>query len=252
MNRKTSSGSKGVRTKRQAVREKRRRQQRMQRFYILLGVVGAALIIAAGLILPDLLTPVGEIVTITPKSRPMTDGRAMGDPNAPVTIEVFEDFQCSACKFFSEEIEPQIVDAYVASGDVYYIFRQFPFLDDRAPRKESDQAANASMCAGDENRFWDYHDLLFANYTGDPLMFSDKRLVAFAEELGLEMDSFNQCFNAFLHREEVDADLAKGREFGVSGTPSVFVNGKILTPGQVPTFEQVSQVVEAELAESGN
>ena len=94
--------------------------------------------------------------------------------------------------------------------------------------------------------------MLFANYTGESQMFSDKRLVAFAESLELDIDSFNQCFNAFLHRDEVDADLAKGRESGVSGTPSVFVNGRILTPGYVPSFDEISQAVEAELAKSGN
>ena len=154
MSNKQSKGKKGTTTRREAVREKRHQQQRKQRIYIVLGVVAAALVIAAIVIVPSLL-PVGDIVTITPQERPLVDGRAMGDPNAPVLIEVFEDFQCPACKSYSEQIEPQVVDAYVATGDVYYIFRHYPFLDDNAPRNESDQSANASMCAADENRFWD-------------------------------------------------------------------------------------------------
>lgn len=247
-----SSGSTRIGTRRQAIREKRKKQQRRQRLYIIFGVVGAAIILAALLILPNLLTPVGDIATITPQSRPMVDGRAMGDPNAPVTIEVFEDFQCSSCKTYSEQIEPQIVENYIANGDVYYIFRQFPFLDDQAIRKQSDQAANASMCAADQNHFWEYHDILFANQTHESQMFSDKRLQAFAEKLGLDMGSFNQCFNRFQHRDEIDADLAKGKEAGVTGTPSVFVNGRILTPGYVPSFAEISQAIDAELTQSGN
>lgn len=252
MSKNPSAGKQGPTTKRQAVREKRRRQQRKQRLYIILGVVGVAVIIAALLIVPS-LQPVGDIVTITPHERPMVDGRAMGDPNAPVTIEVYEDFQCPACKTFSEQIEPQVVEAYVATGDVYYIYRHFPFIDDRAPRNESDQAANASMCARDENRFWDYHDMLFANWNGENQgAFNDKRLVAFAEALGLEMESFNQCFNAKLNKDEIDADLQSGRDSGVTGTPSVLVNARMITPGFVPSFAEISEAVEAELTKSSN
>lgn len=252
MSKNSSAGRQGTTTKRQAVREKRQRQQRKQRLYIILGVVGVAVIIAALLIIPS-LQPVDDIVTITPHERPMVDGRAMGDPNAPVTIEVYEDFQCPACRTFSEQIEPDVVEAYVVPGDVYYIFRHFPFIDDRAPRNESDQAANASMCARDENRFWDYHDMLFANWNGENLgAFSDKRLVAFAEALGLDMESFNQCFEANTNKDEINSDLLSGRDSGVTGTPSVFVNGRMLTPGFVPSFAEISEAVEAELAQTSN
>lgn len=252
MSKNPSAGRQGTTTKRQAVREKRQRQQRKQRLFIILGVVGVAVIIAALLIIPS-FQPVGDIVSITPHERPLVDGRAMGDLNAPVTIEVYEDFQCPACKTFSEQIEPQVIDAYVDTGDVYYIYRHFPFIDDRAPRNESDQAANASMCARDENRFWDFHDMLFANWNGENQgAFSDKRLLAFAEALGLDMESFNQCFEANPNKDEIDADLLSGRDSGVTGTPSVFVNGRMLTPGVVPSFAEISEAVEAELAKSRN
>jgi protein-disulfide isomerase len=252
MSKKSSTSRKGPVSKRQAARERRKQKQRKQRTYIVLGVVGVAAVIAALLIIPSLL-PVGDIVVATPHERPMVDGRTMGDSNASVTIEVFEDFQCPACKSFTEQIEPQIVDAYVATGDVYYIFRHNPFLDDRAPRNESDQAASASMCAGDENRFWDYHDMLFANWNGENQgAFSDKRLVAFAEAIGLDMPAFNACFDATLHEAEINTDLELARNSGVTGTPSVMVNGRIISPGFVPSFQQISDVVEAELANSGN
>lgn len=252
MSKRSSSGSKGVSTRREVVREKRLAKQRRQRILIVLGVVGAALVIAAIVIIPS-LQPVGDIVAITPHSRPMVDGRAMGDSNAPVLIDVYSDFQCPACKTFAEQIEEQVVDTYVSTGQAYYNYRHFPFIDDRAPRNESDQAANASMCASDENRFWDYHDILFANWNGENQgAFNDNRLVAFAESLGLDMPVFNDCFNANLHKEEIDTDYSTGRTIGVTGTPSVFVNGQQLTPGFIPSFEEISQAVEAELATSGN
>jgi protein-disulfide isomerase len=252
MSKKSSSGRKGPVSKREAVRERRKQKQRRQRSYIVLGVVGVAAVIVALLIIPSFL-PVGDIVVVTPHDRPMVDGRAMGDPNAPVTIEVYADFQCPACKSFTEQIEPQIVDAYVAPGEVYYIFRHFPFLDDQAPRNESNQAASASMCAGDENRFWDYHDMLFANWNGENQgAFSDKRLIAFAEAIELDMPAFNTCFDANVHEEEINSDELLGRNSGVTGTPSVMVNGRIISPGFVPSFQQITDAVEAELANSDN
>ena len=252
MSKKSSSGKTGPVSKREAVRERRKQKQRRQRLYIVLGVIGVAIIIAAAIIIPSAI-PAGDFVTITPQARPMVDGKALGDPNAPVTVEVFEDFQCPACRAFTEQIEPQIVDTYVATGEVYYIFRHFPFIDDRAPRNESDQAASASMCAADENRFWDYHDMLFANWNGENQgAFNDKRLVAFAEAIGLDMAAFNACFEANSHEEEIKSDEQMGRDSGVTGTPSVMVNGRIISPGFVPSFQQISDAIEAELANSGN
>jgi protein-disulfide isomerase len=109
------------------------------------------------------------------------------------------------------------------------------------------------MCAADQNRFWDYHDILFANWNGENQgAFNDRRLVAFAENLNLDMEAFNQCFEANSHAEEINSDLEQGRSIGVTGTPSVFVNGRILTPGRVPSFSDISNAVEAELAAVGN
>jgi len=209
-------------------------------------------VIALIIIIPGLL-PAGEIVTVTPVDLPMVDGRSLGDPNAPVKIDVYADFQCPACKTFAEEIEPKIFDQFVANGDMYYTFRQFPFIDDEVVGKESDQAANASMCALEQERFWDYHAILFANWNGENQnAFSDKRLVAFADSLGLDMDAFNACFKANAYMDEIESDLAAGRMKGVRGTPSVFVNGELLTPGYVPSFDQISQAVNAILTGTEN
>ena len=249
---KETKGNKGKSSKREVVREKRLQEQKRRRIFIVLAIVIGALAIAAVIIIPSLL-PAGDIVTITPVERPLADGRAMGDPEAPVTIEVYEDFQCPACQAYSQQIAPQVKDAYVATGEAYYIFRHYPFLDDNAVRNESDQAANASMCAADENRFWDYHDMLFANWNGENQgAFNDKRLVAFAEALGLDMAAFNSCFEADLHAEEINSDFELGRQLGATGTPSVFVNGVQVSPGFVPQFTAIAEAVEAELAASGN
>jgi protein-disulfide isomerase len=238
-------------SKRQAVREKRKQQQRRQRLVIVLVVAGVALLVAAGLAYPSIrnaLQPVGEIISITPQARPMVDGTALGDPNAPVRMDVYVDFQCPACRGYSDQIENQVVENYVTTGQVYYVFRHFPFLDDGVPSKESDQAANASMCASEQDRFWDYHDILFANWDGENQgAFSDNRLIAYAESLGLDMEAFNACFQENRYQEEIEADLAAGRRTNVQGTPSVFVQGQLITPGFVPSLSKISTAVEAAL-----
>lgn len=238
-------------SKRQLIREKRRQERRRQRLVTILLIAGGALLIAALLIAPSIrnaLTPVGEIVQITPESRPMADGRALGEAEAPVTIEVFEDFQCPACKTFTEDIEPLVIENYVSGGQVRYVFRHFPFLDDQAAGSESDQPASASMCAAEQGRFWDYHDMLFANWNGENQgAFIDKRLVAFGEALNLDMDEFNACFEQNEYQDVIAEDLAAGRQAGVTGTPSVLVNGRMISPGFVPSFQDIEAAVRAEL-----
>ena len=245
-----------TKSKRQAIREQRDKRQRQQRLVVILVVAGAALIIAAFLIVPSIqraAAPVGEIIPITPKALPEANANTLGDPNAPVLVEVWSDFQCPACRIFAEQVEPLVVQNYVTPGKALYVYRQFPFLDDNTVIKESDQSANASMCAADQGRFWDYHDILFANWNGENAgAFADKRLVAFAESLGLDMDQFNTCFKANTFRTQINKDLQDGANAGVNGTPSVFVNGQLLTPGQVPSFEVVAAAIDAALANSGN
>jgi len=239
-------------SKRQLIREQRAKKSQRQRLITILAVVGVALVVAAVLIGPSLrssLAPVGEVVEIEPIERPFVDGRAMGVTDAPVLVEVWEDFQCPACKNFSEAVEPMIAETYIANGDVRYVYRHFPFIDGQSATKESQNSANASMCASEQERFWDYHDMLFANWDGENRgSFNDKRLIAFAETLGLDMEGFNECFDDNTYKAEIDADKNNGVQLGVTGTPSVFVNGQVLTPGFVPSFQELSAAIDAELA----
>jgi protein-disulfide isomerase len=217
---------------------------------------GIVLILAALFISPyivNAMRPVGAINQITEVARPYEDGRAIGNANAPVVVEVFTDFQCPSCKQYSETIEMSLINSeYVANGQVYYIFRQFPFIDRSSITKESHQAANASMCANEQGEFWSYHDMLFANWNGEnDGAFNDKRLVAFAETLGLNMDQFNACFKDNTYEAEITSDYDLGLGYGVSGTPTIFVNGQVVRPGYVPTYEQLVQEIDAALAEDG-
>ncbi len=235
-------------SKRQERREKMQRQQQRQRL-ITIGVITlvAALVVLA-VVWPQ-LRPVGEIVTITPAALPETDGLSMGDPNAAATIEVFEDFQCPACRRFTESTEPLIIENLVSTGNARYVFHHYPFLDGNGVGSigESDQAANAAMCANEQDKFWEMHSILFANWNGENQgAFSNRRLQAMGESLGLDTDAFNSCFNAIKYEAEIQADFDLGQQMGVSGTPTVFVNGeRVGAPGQVPSYQEIADAVNA-------
>jgi protein-disulfide isomerase len=132
---------------------------------------------------------------------------------------------------------------------VYYVFRHYPFIDKNTTTKESYQAAKASMCASDQDAFWDYHDMLFVNWNGENQgAFNDKRLAAFAEALGLNIEQFNSCFKGDTYESEIDADYDQGLKYGVQGTPTVFVNSTAVTPGYVPSYEDLKAAIDAALA----
>jgi protein-disulfide isomerase len=235
--------------RRTRIREQQKRASIRNRIVTIFAIVASALLLGFIFIYPS-IRPIGEIEIPESHEYPMVEGRAMGDPNAPVTIEIFEDFQCPACVGYTFTVELQIAETYVASGDVYYIYRHYPFLDDNAPGDESDQSAIASMCAADQGRFWEYHSILYANWNGqNEGAFNDRRLVAFAETIGLDMTEFESCFNNRRHYDEIMQDFQRGNFLGVYGTPSVFINGEIIMPGYVPTFEAVQETVDALLTE---
>lgn len=236
-------------SKRQQMREERLRRQQRQRITTLLIVIGAVLIIIALLIYPTLqqsLAPSGNIVQITPKPRPNANFNTMGDPNAPVKIIEFSDFQCPYCKRFSDQTEPLIVENYVATGKVF--FEYIPYGPGGYPiGQESSDAAMASFCAAEQGKFWEYHDMLFANHTGENVGdYTLKRLEAFAQALGLNLDQYNQCMKEKRFQDKIEEGIALGRENNVGGTPSFLINGK-LVEGAVP-YQTFQQEIEAALA----
>ena len=237
--------------KRSTAKRKRQQARQKQRQSVFLVVIGAVLVLVAIIVIASVIEknqPIGDIAMITPVERPNPQQTAMGNPDAPVRIDVFEDFQCPACQLYSKDIEPQVIENMVATGQVYYVFRHYPFLDDRSASSESDQAANASMCAAEQGRFWDYKDMLFANWDGENGgAFTDRRLTAFAEKLGLDMGGFESCFRDNKYKSEIDSDLRQGVQMGITGTPSVFVNNQEVTPGYVPTYEAIKALVDAAL-----
>jgi protein-disulfide isomerase len=223
------------------------RQQQRQRLILIGLVVLGATLVAFALIYPNVKS-VGDIIVVTPAALPNANGLTLGDPKAPATIDVFEDFQCPACKSFTEGTQPAVIQNLVATGKARYLFHNYPFIDGNGVGGgESDQAANAAMCANDQSKFWDMQSTLYANWNGENQgNLSDRRLQAMAQAIGLDMNAFNTCFNANKYKADIQADFKKGQDMGVSGTPSVFVNGNSVgQPGTVPSYDVIAQAVNA-------
>jgi protein-disulfide isomerase len=245
------SDKKKMSSKRKEIKESRRQRQRQQRL-VTFGIIGIAVLLIAILIAaPSIraaVNPVGTIVQITPDGYTQASGMSLGNPNATVKVEVYEDFQCPNCRNFSTDAQPQIINDYVTSNKIYYTVRMYPFLDYQSATQESHQAANAAECAADQSRFWDYEKILFANWEGENVgSFSDKRLVAFAKSIGLDMNAFNNCFNSNKDKERINQDLTLGAQLGTDqrGTPAVYVNGQYVVNW---SYDNIKQIIDTALA----
>lgn len=240
-------------SKRQQRKEEIKKRERQQRTFMI-GALSIAVLVVLGLIIiPSVqksINPAGDFVKVTPEEYANEIGTAMGDPNAKVKIDIFEDFQCHACKVYQDQVEAQVIDQIVKTGMAYYVFHQYPFLDDDSAVKESDRAALASECAAAQDQFWNYKKILYANQTGITGQFNDARLLAFADSLGMDATAFEECINSDEYASKIDEGLKQGGEMGVKGTPSVFVNGVEVAPGQVPTFAEIMAKIQQASAEN--
>ncbi len=163
----------------------------------------------------------------SPAAGPVTmsvgDGPALGHADAPITIVEFSDYQCPFCKRHSTSTLAALKASYIDTGKVRYVFRDFP-LDSIHPYAR--KAAEAAHCAGDQDKFWDMHDILFANQSA--LM--QDNLKGFARDMKLDVDAFDACFDNGKYAKRVEADVAAGAAVGVTGTPKFFV-GKVKADG---------------------
>ena len=162
----------------------------------------------------------------------------LGDPNAPVTIIEFSDYECPFCGRFYQNTMPQLISEYIDTGKAKLIFRDFPL----SFHKSAQKASEAAECAGDQGKYYEMHDKIFENQQS--ITVSD--LKVYAEQIGLKVDEFNVCLDTDKHKDEVLQDFRDGQKAGVSGTPSFFINGKMLVGAQ--PFEAFKKIIDDELA----
>ncbi len=237
-------------SKRQSRKEELRKKERQQQMIVIGAIALVAIVFVAIFIISTQKNTTtasgGPIQKITVKDYKNANGTTIGDPNAKVKIDVFEDFQCIHCKDYTEGIEPLVISQLVDTGRVYYVFHQNPFLDNPTADQASHRAALASECAAEQNNFWNYKSMIFANYTGVEGEYSEAQLIAFANSIKLNADQFKTCLTSAKYQAKVDEGLNLGVKMGVKGTPSIFVNGVSVLPG----FDEILQAVKK--AEQGS
>ena len=171
-----------------------------------------------------------------PKIQVDTAGRESrgGGADAPVTIVAFSDYECPFCKR-AETTVAQVMQTY--GNDVRYVHRDFPLPF----HAHANEAAQAARCAGDQKKFWEYHDKIFA--ASD---LGSDALKQTATDLGLDRTKFDECLASGKFKAQIDADVAAGSEVGVNGTPAFFINGRMLSGAQ--PFEKFKETIDAEIA----
>lgn len=179
---------------------------------------------------------------------------SLGPEDAPITIVEFSDFQCPYCYRWHVQVYESLLAAY--PGQIRYVYRNFPlpFHQNAFP------AAEAALCAGDQNAYWQYHDVLFDN---QPLLNNQTGAVLdqavynqFAADLGLDVTIFEECMTSHKYQQFIQDDMAYANslppdsngEAAVGGTPTFFINGYRL--GGAYPIEYFKQIIEAELAQN--
>jgi protein-disulfide isomerase len=213
-------------------------------------------------LLADKFNPVKQIATTTPASDLNTDGNSMGDPNAPIHIIEFGDFQCPYCKRFHLETEPLLISNYIKTGKVYFTYRSagnWVSKNIGAGSTESQDAALAAYCAGDQDKFWEMHAALFTNNhdVEDQGSFTSENLTTIAQNTGLDMSAYQDCYDNSKYANQVQQDYADTLAAGIQGTPSFIVIYKVngtaknmLIEGAQP-FGAFQQAIDTILQELG-
>lgn len=229
---------------------------------IIAGVIIAGAILLKGNASPVPLNKGVPVTSLAPVSK---EDKTLGNPQAKVTLILYEDFQCPFCgavsglvsktdaiKYLKEKVNPNWtpfmtgVNEYVKKGEVLFVYRDWAFLG-----PESIRSAEAARCAGDQGKFWEYHDYLYTHQNGENKgNFSDPNLKSFAKTLGLNSTNFNQCLDSGKYTQAVDNSKTEGITAGVTGTPKGFIlkNGKIVaTIDGAESGTTVKQKIESAL-----
>ena len=150
----------------------------------------------------------------------------LGNPNASITLVEFGDYQCHYCHVFFESIEGKIMKNYIETGKVKMIFKDYNIIG-----KDSVKASQGAHCANDQGLFWEYHDILYSNWTGENNGWaSGANLANYAQEIDLEMNQWTDCMSQQKHSKTILDSNEDAKKLQLTGTPAFFV---INSDGQV-------------------
>ena len=178
------------------------------------------------------------------------DDPIIGNPEAPITIIEFSDFQCPFCARFHVQTLPSLMEEYIEQGKVKLVFRDFPIQN---IHPNALPAAVAAECANDQEKFKGMHDLLFENqkqWSGLETSSALSTFIQYAKDLQINEDEFRECLTEGKYLDEIRKDLEDGRNYGVSGTPGFFIGnddiGYVELKGAQP-FDSFKKVIDSQL-----
>jgi protein-disulfide isomerase len=211
-------------------RERLRKTKKRNQMIAIAAISAGLILILAVLIVPSLIkqsnpTTADNSKIIMPEDieYPSVVRNAMGDPNAPVTVEEFSNYGCGHCINFTKNVEPQIIDEYIETGQVYWVYYSFVWTEDL------EKAAEANYCAADQDKFFEYRDILFENYGNASInSLNEDNFPAFAEALDMDVQAFTECYRDREHGLQVQKDINYARGLGITGTPTFIVNGELV------------------------
>ena len=180
----------------------------------------------------------------------LIDGAAIGSKNAPVTLEVYEDFQCPVCARYALTVEPELVTKYVIPGTLRIVHHDIAILGNRTPDDESKIAAVGASCATDQGRYWDYSHWVYANQAGENAGgFGREQIAAIAEAAGVDVAGFPACLDDSARVIAVAQTTGDAGTRGINQTPTMAINGQLLQPGLFRA-DQLGVLIEAAAAAS--
>jgi len=170
----------------------------------------------------------------------------LGDSNAPITLVEFGDYQCHYCNVFFQSIEEDIIKNYVETGKVKMIFKDYNIIG-----PDSINASHGAHCAEEQGLFWEYHDILYSNWTGENNGWaSPSNLTVFAEEIDADIDNWTECMNGKKYSKIIMDSNNDARALELTGTPAFFIideNRKVTKLFGAQPFEVFQKIFDSQL-----
>jgi protein-disulfide isomerase len=210
-------------------------------------LLGALVLLQGGAARADSTAELIEPRAATPVA--LADGRSSGRSDAPVTLEVWTDFQCPICGQFAETVEPALMTRYVTPGTLRIVHHDAAFQGGKsdAPYDESVEAGAGARCAADQGRYWPFQDWTFANQAGENEgAFAASRLTAIAHAAGLDVTAWQACVATGDAQSAVRAETNEAVAGGVNATPTMRLNGQLIVG--LRSVPDLSRLIEAAAA----
>lgn len=217
----------------------------MQNNYVIMGIAGIVIVVAAVLVGNYLVSTPENIAQQRFGSVDTTMGSPMlGSSSAPITIIEFGDYQCPQCSNWFHNTRPQLETNYIETGKTKLVFVDLAFFG-----PDSTNAAEATYCAGDQGKYWEFHNILYSNQQGiNDGWASPDNLKSFASQLNLDRNLFDSCLDSDKYKNRVERNVLEAKRSGASATPTFIIvgpNGAQKTIEGAQPFSVFAQVLDS-------